>query len=127
MRSPSHSWLWLLPLASFTAPLRADPDPFGAAVAPFVAKHCSSCHNPEKKKGDLVLGPYANAVAAAEDGAAWQKVAKKLRAREMPPKGRPQPPDAEVEAVLKWIDDAVLRKGAGGKPDPGRVTIRRLN
>jgi hypothetical protein len=127
MRSPSLTWLWFLPLASFTAPLRADPNLYETSVAPFLAKHCAPCHNPEKKKGDLVLGPYANAAAAAGDRAAWQKVAEKLKAREMPPKGRPQPSAAEVEAVLKWIDDAVFRRGAGGKRDPGRVTIRRLN
>src|SRR5881628_1411463 len=138
MRSPPLNWLWLLPLASFTAPLRADPDEtrvtqpvessiYPTSVAPFVAKHCSFCHNPEKKKGDLVLGPYSNAAAAAEDRSTWEKVAEKLRAREMPPKGRPQPSAAEVEAVLKWIDGAVCRPGAGGKRDPGRGSIRRLN
>ena len=45
----------------------------------------------------------------------------------MPPEDRPQPSEAEFDALTGWIQ-AELQKGqCGGPVDPGRVTIRRLN
>ena len=44
----------------------------------------------------------------------------------MPPKGMPQPSDAERQQAVAWIRDGLdahIRKTAG---DPGRVTVRRL-
>jgi hypothetical protein len=103
----------------------AAPD-FTADVAPFLSKHCFECHAKDKKKGDLALDGYATAAAAAKDRDVWAEVAKKLRAREMPPKGKPAPAAADVEKVLSWIDGSVFGV-ADGKTDPGRVTMRRLN
>jgi mono/diheme cytochrome c family protein len=106
------------------------PDAFTRDVEPFLAKHCASCHRAsalggEKVKGDFELPFFKGAAAAAKEPALWEKVAKKLRAAEMPPKARPRPSDAEVSAVLSWIDAGVF--GSGGAADPGRVTLRRLN
>jgi hypothetical protein len=104
----------------------AGPD-FATDVTPFLAKHCLECHAMDKKKGDLALDGYATAAAAAKDRDVWAEVAKKLRAREMPPKAKPAPAAAEVEKVLAWIDAGVFGVAPGGKADPGRVTMRRLN
>ena len=115
---------WLLLLASTAA---ADPKAFERDVAPFLAKHCLECHRADRKKGDLILDGYRSEAAATKDARVWESVARKLRAREMPPKAKPQPAPAEVEAVLRWIDGAVLKVGGSGPRDPGRVTLRRLN
>jgi hypothetical protein len=40
----------------------------------------------------------------------------------MPPAGRPRPDPAKLEAFLVWAERA-----AAGPPNPGRVTLRRLN
>ena len=112
------------------AALLADGPPkapsFEGDVAPFLAKHCTGCHGPEKKKADLALDVYTDSSSALKDQQVWEKVSKKLRAREMPPKGRPQPQVADVEAVLFWIDSAIFHLSPERK-DPGRVTLRRLN
>src|SRR5262249_5029167 len=111
-------------------PLKADGPPrassFETDVAPFLKRHCTGCHGREKKKADLVLDAYTDATSAVKDPKVWEKVSKKLRAREMPPKGRPQPPVADVEAVLFWVDSAIFHLSPE-KKDPGRVTLRRLN
>ena len=62
--------------------------------------------------------------------ALWKQVREKLVRGEMPPPGQARPEPKAVEAVLAWIwslgGDSVDTAGAS-RPDPGRVTARRLN
>jgi hypothetical protein len=100
----------------------------GASPAPhvtLVTEYCLGCHDEDKKKGDLAL----DAILADEvtrHPAAWEKVVRKLRARQMPPLGEPRPADAEYDAAIDGLV-GVLDRAARAKPDPGRTaTIRRL-
>jgi hypothetical protein len=49
-----------------------------------------------------------------------------LEAHEMPPENKPQPTPAERELIARWIEAEVLGCDCE-HPDPGRVTLRRLN
>ncbi len=106
---------------------KADPDMFGAKVAPLLANYCTKCHGGEKPKGKLTLDKYMDTATAAKDRKIWEKVAKKLRAGEMPPSGRPKPTQAEIDAITGWIDTEMTKVDCNQPKDPGRVTIRRLN
>ena len=57
----------------------------------------------------------------------FQRVLKMLDAGEMPPEAKPQPPAAELEAFKTAVARTLDAADRNGKPDPGRVTIRRLN
>jgi hypothetical protein len=54
-------------------------------------------------------------------------VLEKLRAGEMPPKAMPRPNEAELKAVIGWIESEFERADQSATPDPGHVTARRLN
>lgn len=54
---------------------------------------------------------------------AWEKIAKNLANRHMPPSGMPAPTEAERKTLVSYVRAAT---GANA-PKPGRVTIRRLN
>lgn len=99
----------------------------GAAAlpAPF-ARYCFNCHADGKKKGDLVLDGWTNHVAMTADVLVWQRVQKMVAHHEMPPENKPQPTTEERQQMLAWIDAEVFRVDCQ-KPDPGRVTLRRLN
>ena len=57
----------------------------------------------------------------------WEKVVRKLVARQMPPPRRTRPEDREYDAVLSSIAGA-LDIAAAAHPNPGRTdTLRRLN
>ncbi len=64
--------------------------------------------------------------AASGDRTLWWAVLKNVRSGIMPPAGKPQPSVEERRALEDWI-----KYGAFGidptDPDPGRVTVRRLN
>jgi hypothetical protein len=93
---------------------------FPEHAAPFLAKHCVGCHGRQKPKGGVTLDTQR------DDGAFWGRVAEAVRSGRMPP-GRPAPEADELEAFLGWLEDATSGRGATGRPDPGRVTLRRLN
>ncbi len=102
-------------------------DLFSKTVQPFLAANCYMCHNSSLKSGELDLEAYKTQASMAEDRDRWEKVLHRLRAGEMPPKGRPRPERAEVEKVCRLIESQLERSDQSAKPDPGRVTARRLN
>jgi hypothetical protein len=97
---------------------------FQTTVQPFVAKNCLGCHNDKLQSGGLNLKA---ATDIAQNRDQWEHVVQKLKAGEMPPKGMPRPAAEQVASVTKWLDDEFAREDAALKPDPGRVTARRLN
>jgi hypothetical protein len=60
------------------------------------------------------------------NGATWEKLARKLRNREMPPAGMPRPDAATYDTLVKYIETGRDRL-AQVKPNPGRPTLHRLN
>ena len=102
---------------------RAD---FAKEVRPVLSEYCFSCHNDQKHKGDVVLEKFADEPSVLADRATWEKVLKNLRNRQMPPEEKPQPGEDQRTLVANWIEAKLFAVDCN-HPDPGRVTIRRLN
>ena len=88
--------------------------------------YCYKCHANGKKKGGLALDEFIASPQASQDFKTWEHVLENLRTGEMPPDEAKQPTLEEREKMMKWIDLAVFAVDPD-HPDPGRVTIRRLN
>jgi hypothetical protein len=54
-------------------------------------------------------------------------VLQKIRTGEMPPKGIPRPPETQLDALMSFIRSEFEKADDKVRPDPGRVTARRLN
>ena len=72
--------------------LNAQQKPAGPSLPadprlPLVEEYCVSCHDEDKKKGNLALDTVA-AHDVAQHPDVWEKVVRKLRARQMPPVGK---------------------------------------
>lgn len=104
----------------------ASEENFKTQIAPFLTKHCTSCHNEKKAAGEIRLDAYQSEAHARKDRKAWETVLKVMQAGEMPPKKKPQPSENEREVFLKWLD-GMLAVDCTAPKDPGRVTLRRLN
>lgn len=100
---------------------------FSKTIQPFLAENCIACHSAKKASGELNLEQYKTAAAITEAREQWEHVLLKLRTGEMPPKGAPRPDAAELKAVIGWLESEFDRADRMTKPDPGRVTARRLN
>lgn len=100
---------------------------FAKSVQPFFAEHCNGCHNAEQKAGGLNLEFFQTAADIAQNREVWEEVLLRLQTGQMPPKGLPRPDKAVLETVTRWIEQEFARADRLIKPDPGRVTARRLN
>jgi hypothetical protein len=100
---------------------------FDKSIQPFLSKHCYMCHNSKVKSGGLDLKAYQNVDSVLKDRDTWEHVLQKLRTGEMPPQGMPRPTKAEITAFTRWIEQQFGQAEKLAKPDPGRVTARRLN
>jgi len=97
-----------------------------AAHLSLIDEYCVTCHDEAEKKGGLALDTVA-AQDLSRNPDVWEKVVRKLRARQMPPVGRKERPDeAAYEAAISSLETSLDRASAT-KPNPGRTaTIRRL-
>lgn len=100
---------------------------FVEQVAPFLAKHCHSCHGSEDPEADLSLERFQESANIQEEYALWQRVLRMLEEREMPPADQPQPAEEELHAAGVAIQAQLDSFDCSGDQRPGRVTIRRLN
>jgi hypothetical protein len=99
---------------------------FRERVQPILEDYCIACHGNGTKKGGLALDEVTSNQGRLHDGELWWAVLKNVRAGLMPPAGKPRPSNTERRLLEDWI-----KHGAFGidsmYPDPGRVTVRRLN
>jgi cytochrome c553 len=100
---------------------------FAKSIQPFLAEHCYACHNAKLQSGGLNLQVYKTTTTVIENRELWERVLRKMRTGQMPPKGMPRPDQVALETVTRWIEQQFERADQLAKPDPGRVTARRLN
>ncbi len=92
----------------------------------FLGLHCVGCHDGVEKAGGLDLGAITPDDPAAHPEV-WEKVVRRVEARQMPPADSPRPRAREADAVVAWLAVALDREAAA-RPRPGRAeTFRRLN
>jgi len=89
-------------------------------------KYCISCHNDALKTAGVILDK-ANIADLGQDPGLWERVMTKLSLRAMPPVGMPLRPDeSEYESIVDYLM-IELDRAAIEKPNPGNVTVHRLN
>ena len=104
--------------------VRAQQPPPADPVS-LVDEYCLSCHDKDHEKGGFVL-ETAIGHDVSQHPETWEKVVRKLRARQMPPIGKERPDNTVYDAVVASLE-ASLDRAAAAHPNPGRTaTIRRL-
>jgi hypothetical protein len=91
----------------------------------FIEAHCLDCHNSATAEAGLALdGLIASGIG--DNQKSWEKVARKLAARQMPPLDTTRPKEVEYVATVTWLEAALDTVAATGV-NPGRTeTLRRL-
>ncbi len=87
--------------------------------------YCVTCHNDTLKTAGLSL-QHADMENVGVDGAIWEKVLRKLKARAMPPAGMPRPDEAFYNDFAAYLE-MNLDRYASKYPHPGIPDLRRLN
>ncbi len=100
---------------------------FDKNVRPVLGSTCGGCHNDQTGAGGLNIEPFLAPASLKENREGWEIILQKVRTGEMPPKGIPKPSAADIENLVKFVQGEFDNADRNIKPDPGRVTARRLN
>jgi len=99
-----------------------------ASLAPHRAmldQYCVTCHNQKAKTANLTFDTM-DLTHVGQDAAVWERAVRKLRGGMMPPPGMPRPDLATVNSFVTFLE-ASLDKAALESPNPGTVSLHRLN
>jgi hypothetical protein len=96
------------------------------AIGRFVDLYCIACHNRDEKTAGLALDAIRSE-DVSRNAEAWEKVVRKLVARQMPPEEEVRPSGRTYDVFISRLADE-LDRAAAANPNPGRTdTFRRLN
>jgi Protein of unknown function (DUF1592)/Protein of unknown function (DUF1588)/Protein of unknown function (DUF1587)/Protein of unknown function (DUF1585)/Protein of unknown function (DUF1595) len=106
-----------------------NPDPAVASyrktISSILEDHCYECHGDGHSKGKIAFDELeSDAQILNKD--LWLRVLVNTRTGLMPAEQKPRLSAAEQQKLEGWIKQGVFRIDAHN-PDPGRVTVRRLN
>ena len=128
----SLPWLFprlALPAAAGSLDVSPPPDPetdYLANIRPILETHCFDCHADGVRKGGVEFDTHRDLETLFADRDLWAKVRDQMDFHLMPPPDEPQPTPQERRALISWIDDRIFWVDPAN-PDPGVVTMRRLN
>ena len=89
-----------------------------------IQTYCFGCHNEYVKAGNLFLNQLS-AESVPEHPEIFEKAVRKLRGRQMPPPGAPQPSQQQVDALVGWLESTLDQSGKAHLA--GHVPVERLN
>ncbi|HTH46307.1 MAG TPA: DUF1592 domain-containing protein [Candidatus Limnocylindria bacterium] len=123
-------WLCLLALGAMgwrclgvESPAAAN---FRRDIQPLLMQYCADCHADGEHKGGVAFDDLKSEEALLGKPELWLAALKNTRAGLMPPAKKPRPTVEEQRKLEAWIKrDAFALDPLN--PDPGRVTVRRLN
>ena len=114
------------PLAPFAplAPTKIQLAPLAPART-FLNAYCVACHNQRAKTAGLAFDTM-DIANVSEHAEVWEEAVRKLRGGLMPPANVRRPPQTDVDAFVRSVEQA-LDQAALANPNPGRVALHRLN
>lgn len=100
---------------------------FSTVIQPILKKACLDCHSGAEADAGLALSHFQNAKSILKERNTWAKVIQRLEIGDMPP-AEAAPLSKEDRARLTdWIRSTINDIECGLTPNPGSVTLRRLN
>lgn len=113
-------------------PAGASPEVPGESVSlagkirPLLAEYCFDCHGDGMSRGQVAFDAFGSDEELLGQRDLWLAVLRNVRAGLMPPAHKRQPSREEKDTLANWIKHSVFDIDPRN-PDPGRVTLRRLN
>ncbi len=118
----------MLALVTFTAnPGEKDTSDFSQNGALFLEQYCFSCHTGDQPAADLSLDAFSDNHSLIKNREIWERVLDMVTTAQMPPSDSEQPSFEESESFVEHIEAIFEHADRTAKPDPGRITVRRLN
>ncbi len=104
------------------------PSGFAQEGLPFLKKYCFSCHAGDEPAAELALNSFSDDLSLIENRDVWDRVLDMVTTGYMPPsESEHHPTMEESDAFVAHIEAIFEHADRTAKPDPGRITVRRLN
>ena len=123
----------LISLTGISAAIAADDalstrgqEAYTKQIQPLLEQFCYDCHADGAKKGKFIMDEHKDYASLRSDLKFWDHARQMLVTHVMPPKDKPKPSLQQRDALVQWMDDNVFWFDPA-RPDPGHVTLRRLN
>ena len=95
-------------------------------IKPILEDYCFDCHGDGSSKGDFAMDDFEDLAAHLDDLGHWLPLWENIQSQIMPPSDKDQLAADAKKKLMAWIQRTVFQLDPQ-RPDPGRVTIRRLN
>ena len=95
-------------------------------ILPILEDHCFSCHGEGEDKGKVSFDTFGSTDELMKQTGLWEHALRNVRAGLMPPAKKKRPSAEDLATLEEWIKRGPLKLDPAN-PDPGRVTLRRLN
>jgi len=96
-------------------------------IQPLIEKYCSGCHTGADAESGLAFNNFADAKSVFRQRRIWEMVAVRIDIGDMPPADSPQPSPEDRKTLTSWIQSTLNDIDCGKTPNPGSVTLRRIN
>lgn len=96
-------------------------------IQPLLKKHCLECHSGAEPEAGLTLDHFGSPKDFLKGQVVWRKAVQKMQIGEMPPPDSTKMTEAERSFLTSWITSTIEDFECGLTPNPGQVTLRRLN
>ena len=101
---------------------------FSREGTPFLKQFCFDCHAGDEPAAELALDAFTDNLSLIENRDVWDRVLDMLTTGQMPPsESEHQPTIEESDTFVAHIEAIFEHADRTAKPDPGRITVRRLN
>ncbi len=96
-------------------------------VQPLLKKHCLECHSGAEPEAGLSLEHFDTPKSFLRGRRVWEKAVQRMKLGDMPPRESNELDDAQRKFLTDWITSTIEDIECGLAPNPGQVTLRRLN
>jgi hypothetical protein len=119
-------WLTAYVPLSVLASGNTNAPPYPAHIEKILATYCYDCHGDGMEKGKVSFDQFNSHEEMMAKKEVFFAALKNVRTGIMPPEKKPRPDIEEQQELADWIKTDIFQIDERN-PDPGKVTIRRLN
>ena len=96
-------------------------------VQPLLEEHCLGCHSGAEPDAGLTLDHFDTPLDFLKGRSVWEKAIQKMEIKEMPPPDSGEISESDRKYLISWLTETINEFECGLEPNPGKVTLRRLN
>jgi hypothetical protein len=100
---------------------------FSSTIQPILKAACFDCHSGSEANANLALNHFSDTKSIFKKRKTWETVIQRLEIGDMPPADAEPLSKEDRRKVIDWLRSAINDIECGLTPNPGSITLRRLN